>query len=54
LLPELGADVREIVWNDRRSILGNGAAAALTPPVGHVVPGLQPAALHSIAPPGRK
>jgi hypothetical protein len=32
LLPGLGPGVQEIVWNKRRSILGNAAAAALTPP----------------------
>jgi len=36
LLPGLGPGVQEIVWNARRSILGNAAAAALTPPTGCV------------------
>lgn len=54
LLPALGADVREIAWNTRGSMLGNGAAVALTPPVGRRVRTSQPEALHSIAPPGRK
>lgn len=34
LVPQLGDGVQEIVWNKRRSIVGNAAAAALTPPVG--------------------
>jgi hypothetical protein len=29
----LGGGVREITWNKRRSIVGNAAAVALTPPV---------------------
>jgi hypothetical protein len=33
LLPQLGEGVQEIVWNKRRSILGNAAAAELTPPL---------------------
>jgi 4-amino-4-deoxy-L-arabinose transferase-like glycosyltransferase len=36
LLPGLAPGVQEIVWNKRRSILGNAAAAALTPPTGRV------------------
>ena len=32
LLPRLGEGVREIIWNQRRSILGNATAALLTPP----------------------
>lgn len=32
LLPRLGEGVREIIWNRRRSIVGNAAAVALTPP----------------------
>ena len=32
LLPQLGDGVQEIIWNKRRSIVGNRAAAALTPP----------------------
>jgi 4-amino-4-deoxy-L-arabinose transferase-like glycosyltransferase/membrane-associated phospholipid phosphatase len=36
LLARLPAGVREIAWNERRSVLGNAAAARLTPPVGHV------------------
>ena len=36
LLPGLGPGVQEIAWNARRSILGNAAAAALTPPAGCV------------------
>ncbi len=33
LLPGLGPGVEEIVWNERRSVLGNAAAARLTPPL---------------------
>ncbi|HEX5010753.1 MAG TPA: phospholipid carrier-dependent glycosyltransferase, partial [Planctomycetota bacterium] len=36
LLPALAPGVQEIVWNRRRSILGNAAAAALTPPTGRL------------------
>jgi 4-amino-4-deoxy-L-arabinose transferase-like glycosyltransferase len=50
LLATLGEGVCEIVWNKRGSILGNRAAAALTPPAGSP-PQL---VLNSISPPGRK
>jgi 4-amino-4-deoxy-L-arabinose transferase-like glycosyltransferase len=57
LLPECGPGVREIVWNDRSSILGNAAAAALTPPMGYVLsPPLADASgepVHSSDLPGR-
>ena len=36
LLGRLGPGAREIAWNRKRAILGNAAAAALTPALGRV------------------